>query len=550
MKNMSLVKKFLIIGIATLVILTVELGIIFINNTSLEQTSRDLSGFDVPLLDRSHKVKLAVVQVQQWLTDISATRGLDGLNDGFDEAEKNADIFYELINELKILNDQSIEYYDVSLLGSIDGKVFFGDMESKFETYFNVGKTMAQAYIDEGPAGGNQAMANFDEAAAEIAAQVDILLKIATDKSTANLSNQHKTIKQLNTYVIIASVSLVAILSYLFFVIHGVMDALPRISKVVGTIAEGDLSGEPFVCKHNNELGHLADGFNKMKVSLRSVLGNVSDTSSQLFRSVEQLTVVTQETEQSMDQQLNQINMVATAMNEMAATAQEVASSASSTANAASDANQEAHDGKAVVNKTMDLINSLANDVEQAAEVIHELEGNTESIGSILDVIRGIAEQTNLLALNAAIEAARAGEQGRGFAVVADEVRTLASRTQQSTQEIDEMIARLQSSASKAVSSMETGRARASETVAQVAEAGAKLDGITKSVVSISDLSSHIASAATEQSAVAEDMNKNISIINETSAQTTENTRHISTASNDLAGLANEMTEIVHQFKL
>ncbi len=550
MKNLSLTKKFLIIGIATLLILIAELGLIFNNNFYIRNVSRELSGFDVPLLDRAHQVKLSIIQVQQWLTDISATRGLDGLNDGFDEAENNADKFHELINELKILNDQSVEYYGQSLLVGMDAKKFFEDMETKFENYFEVGKNMAHAYIDHGPAGGNKSMASFDTAAASIASEVDMLMKMAREKSTLKLSEQYGRVGQSNIYVAIASAILLSILGYLFFVLYGVIGSISRVSGEVATIADGDLSGEPFICREKNELGKLANGFNLMKDNLKNVLTNVNVTSSHLFTSVEQLTVVTHETEQSMDQQLNQINMVATAMNEMAATAHEVANNASSTATAAGSANHEAQDGKAVVNKTMDMINSLAEDVEQAAEVLHELESNTESIGTILDVIRGIAEQTNLLALNAAIEAARAGEQGRGFAVVADEVRTLASRTQQSTQEIDEMIARLQASASKAVSSMETGRTRANETVTQVAEAGIKLDEITKSVVSISELSSHIASAATEQSSVAEDINKNISVINDASSTTTENTRHISSASSELSGLATKMTEIASQFKL
>jgi methyl-accepting chemotaxis protein len=423
-------------------------------------------------------------------------------------------------------------------------------MESKFETYFNVGKTMAQAYIDEGPAGGNQAMANFDEAAAEIAAQVDILLKIATDKSTANLSNQHKTIKQLNTYVIIASVSLVAILSYLFFVIHGVMDALPRISKVVGTIAEGDLSGEPFVCKHNNELGHLADGFNKMKVSLRSVLGNVSDTSSQLFRSVEQLTVVTQETEQSMDQQLNQINMVATAMNEMSATVHEVANNAASTAEATRNADKEANNGRAVVNQTIQSINALSSEMQEASSVIKQLEEDTESIGSVLDVIRGIAEQTNLLALNAAIEAARAGEQGRGFAVVADEVRTLASRTQDSTQEIQNMIEKLQQGSRNAVKVMDEGNQQTEKTVSQAAEAGATLQSITEAVDHITSMNEQIASAAEEQSSVAEEINRNVVNVRDIAENTVNNANQTAQSSAALKDVAAQLQSLVAEFKV
>jgi methyl-accepting chemotaxis protein len=181
---------------------------------------------------------------------------------------------------------------------------------------------------------------------------------------------------------------------------------------------------------------------------------------------------------------------------------QEVARNATEAAKAASHSDEEAQNGQAVVDRTINAIDALASEVDRAANVIHRLEQDSDKIGTVLDVIKGIAEQTNLLALNAAIEAARAGEQGRGFAVVADEVRTLASRTQQSTAEIQQMIERLQAGAQEAVSVMEDSRSRASDSVSSAQSAGQSLESITRSVASITDMNTQIASAADEQSAL------------------------------------------------
>ncbi len=209
-------------------------------------------------------------------------------------------------------------------------------------------------------------------------------------------------------------------------------------------------------------------------------------------------------------EQKDEVDKVATAMTEMSATVHEVARNATEAAEAAQRADEETTKGKMVVSQAIEAIDLLANEVNDAAQVIHRLEQDSDEIGAVLDVIRGIAEQTNLLALNAAIEAARAGEQGRGFAVVADEVRTLAQRTQQSTQEIQNMIERLQSGAQDAVKAMEQGRSRAQVGVEQAAEAGTSLETIAQAVGTISDMNTQIATAAEEQSVVAEEINLNI----------------------------------------
>ena len=308
MKNISLSKKILVMAFATIVILAIELTVIFISNSNINRISDELAIYDIPLLDRSHKIKLAVVQVQQWLTDISATRGLDGLNDGFDEAKKNADLFYKLINELHSINDQSMEYYGHGLLKDVDTKEFLNNMKQKFDTYFSVGKNMAQVYIDAGPAGGNKVMDSFDKAAAALASEVDALLDKATSNSNKALTQQITYVDNANINVSISSVILLIIITILFTVLTGVIKALPRISKAMEVIAQGDLSGPPFICKEKNELGQLATGLNGMKDSLKGVLNEMSLTSDELFTSVEKLTVATHETEQGMKGQLNEIN--------------------------------------------------------------------------------------------------------------------------------------------------------------------------------------------------------------------------------------------------
>jgi methyl-accepting chemotaxis protein len=203
-----------------------------------------------------------------------------------------------------------------------------------------------------------------------------------------------------------------------------------------------------------------------------------------------------------------------------------------------------------VIDKVINAIGDLAKEVEKAAGVIQQLEGESKNIGSVLDVIKSIAEQTNLLALNAAIEAARAGEQGRGFAVVADEVRTLAGRTQESTSEIEEMITRLQSGANNAVKVMEEGKDMTQVGVEQAASAGEALQTINEAVTKISDMNTQIASAAEEQSAVTEEINRSIVNINQVAEQSATGAGHVASASDDLARLAEQLKGLVENFKV
>jgi len=298
-----------------------------------------------------------------------------------------------------------------------------------------------------------------------------------------------------------------------------------------------------------DEVGQLSLAIKMMNSEAGAIVGRIGDSARVLGEAVDGLEKDVALTRDGVRQQDEQTQQVAAAMNQMVASIQEVTRNASEAAGAADEASQRADAGRDVVEATIAEIRHLADDVEQAANAMQGLARESENIGGILDVIRGIAEQTNLLALNAAIEAARAGEQGRGFAVVADEVRTLASRTQDSTQQIQGMIERLQQGTADAVAVMEQGRSRAQGTVGQVAEAGAALAAITQAVTRINDMNTQIASASEQQTAVAEEINRSITAISGIAHSTADCVQHTAGTAEKLGDMARRMRLLTEGFR-
>ena len=299
-----------------------------------------------------------------------------------------------------------------------------------------------------------------------------------------------------------------------------------------------------------DEIGQLSSSFNGFISKMQDLIREVTASTSQLSAAAEEMSMITGETRNGVQRQQSETALVATAVTEMSSTIHEVAGNAANAASSANQADTQTEQGKQIVSSTMSSIKSLASEVETAATVINQLEKDSEGIGSVLEVIRGIAEQTNLLALNAAIEAARAGEQGRGFAVVADEVRNLASRTQASTQEIQEMIERLQKGSRDAVAAMEAGQEQANQTVEQASQAETSLGEISMAVAQINEMNAHIAESSRQQGAVAEEINQNIVNIKQVADDSANGADQLSTASQEMANLAVNLESQVAHFKI
>lgn len=347
----------------------------------------------------------------------------------------------------------------------------------------------------------------------------------------------------------LAIASVVATIVLALMLTRSIVGPISQALQVARTIASGDLSQRVQV-EGSDEPAELLKALAAMRDSLSDTIEGISNASSQLASASEELNAVTEDSARGLRQQNNELEQAATAVNEMTAAVEEVARNAASTSDASRETDEHSRNGQDQVRQTVSSINALTNDLTETADNVESLAAEVNSITQMLDVIRAVAEQTNLLALNAAIEAARAGEQGRGFAVVADEVRALAHRTQQSTTEIEQMIGSVQKGAGNAVQAMQGSTSMAATTLRLAQAAGEALDGVTRAVSSINERNLVIASASEEQVQVAREVDRNLVNIRDLSTQSAAGAEQTNSASQELSRLAVQLRDLVARFRL
>ncbi|AXP05323.1 methyl-accepting chemotaxis protein [Pseudomonas bijieensis] len=368
-------------------------------------------------------------------------------------------------------------------------------------------------------------------------------VSIESQKSQEHYVNSRMIVSLFIVLAALATVALAMLLT------RSIVKPLGEALNAAENVARGDLT-RPIETHGSDEVSRLLKALATMQQNLRETLQGISGSATQLATAADELNAVTVDSTHSLQQQNNEIEQAATAVTEMTTAVEEVARNAVSTSDATRQSSESASLGQQRVSDTVDAIGALASDVQVTGGLVQSLANQSQDIGKVLDVIRAIAEQTNLLALNAAIEAARAGESGRGFAVVADEVRALAYRTQQSTQEIEQMVQGMRSGATQALDSMQASSSRAASTLAMAERAGEALQTITASVNEIHERNLVIASAAEEQAQVAREVDRNLVNIRDLSVRSASGADQTSASSHELSQLANSLRTMVQRFQV
>ncbi|MEK1939309.1 MAG: methyl-accepting chemotaxis protein [Pseudomonas sp.] len=420
-------------------------------------------------------------------------------------------------------------------------------LRSEHQTLGGAYRKGKAAFIAAGadPTAGDKAVQGIDRAASEQMTALTTQLHQRSEEQAKAISVSAERTVWLGTAVLLGASVLIALLS-LWMVNRNLITPIKSLIEHIGQLSHGNF-GQRVDATRRDELGNLAVAANTLRDFLADTFTRLQRSTNELDSASGELNAIASLMAQGTAEQFSRTDQVATAMHEMSATAQEVARHAADAARAADDADQSSQQGGTVMKSTIKTITDMRGEIANTAEVIRRLEADSGRIGKVLEVIRGIADQTNLLALNAAIEAARAGEAGRGFAVVADEVRTLAQRTAQSTAEIHQIIDTVQTGALNAVKAIESGQSRSEEGVQQVTEAGQMLDRITHAVEAIRDMNRQIATAAEEQTSVAEDISRNLTEITAIATTNQENVVRTETASVNLRGLSSQLSDVTQR---
>ncbi|WP_268798369.1 methyl-accepting chemotaxis protein [Pseudomonas huanghezhanensis] len=449
----------------------------------------------------------------------------------------------------KQLNEAQADYE--KLISSPEQQTYYSQYKQLLEQYRQlesrmISLTRAGNLDDLRNMLNNDLLSNSDAMNVVLAKLIDINTKQLYDANKDAKDQYSSAFTMVVGLLIIASILTVL---FAWLLTNSITRPIAAALHAAEEISEGDLT-RTIKVDGTDEAGRLLGAMHKMQSKLRDTLQRISGSATQLASAAEELNAVTDENARGMSQQSNEIEQAATAVNQMTSAVEEVARNAVSTSQASKSATSSASDGRDLVQETVSAIERMSGDVQSTAQLIGNLANESRDIGKVLDVIRGLADQTNLLALNAAIEAARAGEAGRGFAVVADEVRALAHRTQQSTSEIERMIGSIQGGTEQAVNSMRSSTERAESTLSIAKGAGLALDTINTAVVEINERNLVIASAAEEQAQVAREVDRNLVNIRDLSTQSATGAHQTTAASNELSRLAVDLNGMVSRFRL
>jgi methyl-accepting chemotaxis protein len=491
-----------------LILLTIIVGYSIVNSTSVERDSHFMSETASMNLDIVEKLRTSMLQVQQLLTDSSAT----GTYDGIKESEVWANKFRAYVNEMhQKCMVCHVQVFKKNPQAMPDTEKKIKELAETFEAYYTTGKKMAVVYIKEGRESGNKVMEEFDGIAKKINEELDGRTKMGESHFKNSWKQMNNSIDAMKLITIIISVIAIAIgIVIAFSMASKIENPIKKVAAMADRIASGDLSGEDLKIESSDEIGELAVSLNRMKASLNDMIKSVVVSSDGVVSTIDMVKVQVEKTNEGARNQSGQAQQIAAAAEEMSQTITDIARNASVASETSAEAMEIAESGQTVTGIAVETVNHVYTSTIELSTMVEKLNNRASEIGDIVTVIKDIADQTNLLALNAAIEAARAGEQGRGFAVVADEVRKLAERTITATAEISEKIHAIQSESTQTTKSMGEASKEVTKATGHIRNLTNVLEAIVESVQKVRDQITQIATAVDEQSAASEEVARNI----------------------------------------